>query len=86
MYKIEWTKSAEKDLKKLSKPEGKRIYDKVGEVLSNSPHKYELMQGLYSGHRKFRVGNYRIIFKINEQIVTVEVIKVGHRSDVYKIK
>ncbi|MDR1022768.1 MAG: type II toxin-antitoxin system RelE/ParE family toxin [Prevotellaceae bacterium] len=31
----------------------------------------------------FRVGNYRIIYSVEDAILMVEVIKIGHRKDVY---
>ena len=36
------------------------------------------------GYMKLRVGDYRIIYSIDRRTVSVQVIKVGHRKDVYK--
>jgi mRNA interferase RelE/StbE len=84
MYKVIWKKDALKALEKISKPEAMRIRKKVDSELAINPHKYEQLQGFYSGHQKFRVGNYRIIYTIQEQTITITITKVGHRSDVYK--
>ena len=42
------------------------------------------MRGKATGFRRLRVGNYRIIYRIQSERVTVLVIRVGHRSQVYE--
>ena len=36
------------------------------------------------GYMKLRVGDYRIVYSISKKTVTVHVIKIGHRKDVYE--
>lgn len=47
------------------------------------PHGYKKMVGLEATYR-IRVGNYRIIYNILNKELSVEIIRVGHRKDVYR--
>jgi mRNA interferase RelE/StbE len=42
------------------------------------------LTGVYAGRWKYRVGDYRIIAKIEDQTITILVVAIGHRSDVYR--
>ncbi len=72
-----------KDLKKIDKTWQKRILTKMKTTLITDPYSGKKLVGNLSPFWRFRVGNYRIIYAIEEEIVTVEVIKVKHRKEVY---
>ena len=42
------------------------------------------MRGKGTGFRRLRVGNYRVIYRVQAERVTVLVIRIGHRSQVYE--
>jgi mRNA interferase RelE/StbE len=83
-WKVSYKKSVEKDLKKISKDIQYIIKRAIEEKLMTDPLKFgaPLRRNL-QGLMKLRVGAYRIIYSIDAKIVTVYVIKVGHRKDVY---
>ena len=81
-YKIFYKNSVAKDFKKLDLPIRKRIFHKIEENLSKNPNQYPVLQGRFSGLRKFRIGSYRVIFSLLDD--KVWVLRVGHRKDVYK--
>jgi len=84
MYRIEFTKSAAKSLKKIPKNDQKRIKEKIDSFTSNLPDdNFTKMKGNNPFH-KVRVGSYRIIFEKNNDILVILIIKIGHRKDVYK--
>lgn len=87
MWKIEYKKSVKKDLKKIPLEEKKLIKMAIEEKLMIDPVKFgtPLRQSL-KGYFKFRVGDYRIVYGLKRKTVTVLVIKIGHRKDVYKSK
>ena len=72
-----------KDLKKIDKTWQKRILGKIKTVLVNDPHSGKKLVGNLSPFYRLRVGDYRIIYAILEDIVAVEVIKIKHRKDIY---
>lgn len=83
MLKIKWTKEAVSDLKSLEKIFVKRIISKItwfGENFDSLTP--EMLSNKLNNLYKMRVGNYRIIFSINNDILQIEWI--GHRKDVYK--
>ncbi len=72
-----------KDLKKIDKTWQKRILTKMKTTLTDDPYSGKKLVGNLSPFWRLRVGDYRIIYAIEEEIVTVEVVKVKHRKEVY---
>lgn len=83
MFKITFKKSVAKDLKQISKDQVKRILDKIETELSSVPEQFPELKGKFAGLRKYRVGDYRIIFAIigND---TVLITRIKHRKESYK--
>jgi len=81
-YNIGYKKSVERDLKKLPKSEAGGILDQIEEELSGKADAYPVLKGQFAGLRKFRVGDYRVIYAILDDEVLV--LRIGHRKDVYK--
>ena len=81
-YNIGYKKSVERDLKKLPKAEARRILDQIEEELPEKADAYPVLKGQFAGLRKFRIGDYRVIYAIlgNEAVV----LRIGHRKDVYR--
>ena len=84
-WKITYKKSVKKDLKKISKDIKYIIRRAIEEKLIVDPLKFGVpLRRNLKGLMKLRVGDYRIIYSIEEEVVTVHVIKIGHRKDVYE--
>ena len=81
-YRILYKKSVQRDLKRLAKAEARRILDRFEEDLSKNPESYPLLKGEFAGLRKYRLGDYRVIFTLLDEDVTI--LRVGNRRDVYK--
>ena len=82
-YKIQVKKSAEKELGKIPKKELLEILEKI-KSLSNDPHPTGSIKLTNQEKYRVRVGNYRILYKVEDNILTVFVVKVGHRKDIYR--
>ena len=83
-YKLEFKRSAAKALKKVPKRDRKSIYDKIDRLAENLPDpNITKMKGDNPFHR-IRVGDYRIIYEIQNDILVILVIKIGHRKDIYR--
>jgi mRNA interferase RelE/StbE len=82
-YKVTWKRSAARELEKLPKDVISRIVDAV-EQLANDPYPRGA-ERLVGARRTYRIreGSYRIIYTVMGKALTVEIIKVGHRKDVY---
>ncbi|HEU0143682.1 MAG TPA: type II toxin-antitoxin system RelE/ParE family toxin [Nitrososphaera sp.] len=82
-YKVEWKRSAVKELRDLPKDAVERILKAV-ELLSENPYPVGVRKLVGSEHTyRIREGDYRVIYTVTASSVVVEIIRVGHRKDVY---
>jgi len=81
-YNIVYKKSVHRDLKKIKKTEASKIIDQLEKDLSNKPDSYPVLKGQFAGLRKYRVGDYRVIYAIIEK--NVLVLRIGHRRNIYR--
>lgn len=79
-YSISYKSSVKRDLKKLSKAAAKRVLDQLEKDLSKKPDEYPALKGEFAGLRKYRVGDYRVIYAILDDEVLV--LRIGNRKDV----
>jgi mRNA interferase RelE/StbE len=83
-YRIEIKQSAAKELKKIPKPDRRRISDKIDSLAEElSSQEITKLKGDNPFHR-IRVGDYRIIYEIQNEVLVILIIKVGHRKDIYR--
>ena len=82
MYKIRLTSEAKSQLKKL-KISHKTAVGMVMEELSEDPYLGKPLGRGLLGRYTYRIGVYRIIYKITEKDNYITVLTVGHRSVVY---
>lgn len=86
-WKLEFEQLARKQLKKLDRTAAIRIVETLRRDLARhgDPHNFgEAMVGEWTGFWRYRIGDYRAICRIEEAVVTVYVIEVGHRREVYR--
>ncbi|MFV3127915.1 type II toxin-antitoxin system RelE family toxin [Niveispirillum sp. KHB5.9] len=87
-WRIEFDDAAKKDLSKLDKVAAKRVIAFLRERLSvgSDPRTLgEALKGSKLGDFwKYRVGDYRIIAHIEDSTITILVVKIGHRREVYR--
>ncbi len=81
-YSITYKASVKRDLKRLSKADARRVLDQIEDELAANPKKCPSLKGQFTGLRKYRVGEYRVIFALIE--TEVVILRVGHRKDVDK--
>jgi len=83
VYKVYFKKSVLKDIEKIPKKDLRRIIKRI-ESLTNDPRPADHEK--LTGQERYRIrqGNYRIVYSIQDDELTVWVIKVGHRRDVYR--
>ncbi len=83
MYKVIVAKSAIKELSKLPSKESLRLSEKINELKDDPrPPGCIKLTGRKDEYR-IRLGNYRVLYTIEDKILLVHVIKVGDRKDVY---
>jgi len=81
---IEWKCSAVKELKNLPKDAIPRILTAVEQFSQNPrPVGARKLVGSEFSYR-VRVGSYRVVYSVFESVFVVEIVRVGHRKDVYR--
>jgi len=82
-YSICFKASVKKDLRKIPKTDIQRILKRIA-ALADDPRPAQAE--MLTGDDKYRIrqGNYRILYAVEDDILTVCVVKVGHRRDVYR--
>ncbi|OGR28801.1 MAG: addiction module antitoxin [Desulfuromonadaceae bacterium GWB2_53_15] len=84
VYSIFFKTSARKELETIPKRELQRIMERIAGLADDPrPHGSEKL----SGQERYRIrqGNYRIVYSIQDTELTVWLIKIGHRREVYRI-
>lgn len=86
MYKIRFEEKAQKAFFKLDGSTQRNIieyFDQKGLLLNPKSFGKNLLYN-HKGNWRYRVGNYRIICRIEEKELVILVFAVGHRKDIYK--
>ena len=82
-YKLSFKRSAEKELRKISKPDLRRIVERI-EALSRDPRPSGAHRMKGEGrYWRLRQGDYRVVYEINDREMEISVVKIGHRREVY---
>lgn len=86
-YRVEYSKAALKQLKKMDRFDARLITSWIGKNLVGCEDPRACGKSLTSnrsGEWRYRVGNYRILCTIEDELLIIEVFSIGHRSAVYK--
>ncbi len=82
-YKIYFRDSVEKDFKPIPKKDLRKILHRI-ESLATQPRPSGCEK--LTGQERYRVrqGQYRIVYSVQDKELTIWIVKVGHRKDVYR--
>ncbi|HED37773.1 MAG TPA: type II toxin-antitoxin system RelE/ParE family toxin [Ignavibacteria bacterium] len=83
MHKIEILASADKALKKINPKDRALIAGEINKLSKNPrPYGYKKLKG--TKFYRIRIGNFRVIYQINNKKLLVLVVRIAHRKEVYK--
>ena len=83
-YRVDLTRSAEKDLRRIDRSQTVAIYNALESLEQEPrPHGVKKLVGADRTYR-IRVGDYRIVYEIENDVLVVLVIRIAHRKDVYR--
>jgi mRNA interferase RelE/StbE len=83
-YKVEFAASAVREFRALERPMQRRIAVRIDQLAENPlPPDVKKLSGK-PDHYRIRVGEYRVIYRMESKRVTVVVVKIGHRRDIYR--
>ena len=86
-WTISLTQDAENQLAELDNSIRRRIKDYIDNRISNHPDPIKLtesLKGNLSGYRRFRVGDYRLISQFDEIKMSITLVFIENRRDVYQ--
>ena len=86
MYEVRLSEDAGKVFAKCNNALAKKLA-RCFRNLENSPRSHpniKPLKGNYSGYYRYRVGDYRVVYSIEDELVVVNVILIAHRSKVYE--
>ena len=83
-YRVEWKSSAEKELKAIDRQHIPRILEAVESLTINSfPSQSRKLRDVEKSYR-IRVGDYRIVYQVDEKEGMVTIYHIRHRKDIYR--
>jgi len=83
IYSLKIKGSAVKDIERLPAADRRRVVAAI-DGLKEHPQAGTLLKGKFTGLRRIRVGRFRVIYEVQESVLLVLVLRVGHRRDVYR--
>ena len=83
-YRIKVQRSAAKALKKIPKLDRKRVGKKIDSLAEKLPNPDTTKMKGNNPFHKVRVGEYRIVYEIQDDVLLILIVKVGHRKDIYR--
>ena len=83
IYSVRIKASAVKALKKITLKDRERVISAI-DALAINPAAGGVLKGEFAGLRRLRVGDYRIVYEVNDGELLVLVIRIGHRGGVYR--
>jgi mRNA interferase RelE/StbE len=82
-YKIFFRRSVQKDFSAIPKKDLKRIINRI-ESLGENPRPVGCEKLTGQERYRLRQGRYRIVYSIQDDELTIWIVKVGHRKDIYR--
>lgn len=81
-YRVEISRRAAKVITGLEKPSRRRILAAI-DALADDPRPPGCKKLVGQDGWRIRVGDYRIVYEIHDQVLLVTVVDAGHRSEIY---
>ena len=81
-FKIAFKNSVARDLKRIDRDQAERILRKIESDLTEKAEIFPRLSGKFAGLRRFRIGDYRVIYSIVGD--TALILRISHRRETYR--
>lgn len=83
-YSIEFKQSAKKELAQLPRPMAEKVLERICSLADNPrPDGCKKLAGSAHSYR-IRINDYRVVYTIIDKQLIIQVIKIGHRKNIYQ--
>ncbi len=84
-YELEWAAAALRELRKLDRQTARRVLRAVtGLAADPRPAGVRALSGQPAGTMRLRVGDYRVVYVVEDEQLRILVVRVAHRREVYR--
>lgn len=85
MYEIEWTAAALRELRKLDRAVARRLLGTVSKLAADPrPPGSRALVGQPRGTMRVRVGDHRVVYVVRDAVLSITVVRLAHRREVYR--
>jgi len=85
MFRLSFSSDAAKFFERADAPLQRKL-DRCFEQLKREPRRHnniKALKGMFAGYFRYRVGDYRVVYRIDDTTHTINVIDIANRRDVY---
>ncbi len=82
-YSVQIKRSAAKELARIAKSCRARLVQAI-DALAENPLKGSALKGELRGLRRIRIGDYRVVYEVQDEVLAVLVVRIARRRDVYR--
>ena len=84
-YRVAFERTAERSLARLPIEIQRRIVKRMTALVDDPrPQGAKALQGNEAGYLRIRVGDYRVVYTVDDNVLLVLVVRIGHRREVYR--
>ena len=83
-YKITVKRSAAKELEGIPKKDLRKVVKRI-QSLAQKPRPHQAQKLSRQQQYRIRQGDYRIIYSIDDKNLIMDIVKIGHRRDIYRL-
>ena len=83
-YKITVKRSAAKELEGIPKKDLRKVVKRI-KSLAQEPRPHQVQKLSHKQQYRIRQGDYRIIYSIDDEALIIDIVKIGHRRDIYRL-
>ena len=83
-YKITVKKSAAKELESIPKKDLRKVVRRI-KSLGQEPRPHQVQKLSHKEQYRVRQGDYRIIYSIDDKNLIIDIVKIGHRREIYRL-
>jgi mRNA interferase RelE/StbE len=82
-YSVSIKRSALKALERIGREDRLSLVAAIDKLRTN-PSAGSVLKGEFAGLRRIRVGVYRVVYEVREDVLVILVVRIGHRREVYR--